>query len=121
MPLDYESRFVVSHWLFFSFTFLNNVIFWCTVLFTRLFQNSYSPLLQGKEVIGVLGYRFGKSASSLVLSAITHTLGIGGLRELSYCTTTAAALWLGTAWRLSNLVPTRAAAEEAYEKMKREN
>jgi len=79
----------------------------------------YESRFVGKEVISVLGYRFGKSASSLVLSAITHTLGIGGLRELSYFTTAAAALWLGTAWRLSNFVPTRAEAEEAYKTMKK--
>lgn len=73
----------------------------------------------GKEVIGVLGYRFGKSAASLALSALTSSFGTMGLRELSYFTTGAASIWLGAAWKLSALVPTRAEAEEAYEKMKK--
>jgi len=73
----------------------------------------------GKEVIGVLGYRFGKSAASLALSALTSSFGTIGLRELSYFTTGAASVWLVAAWKLSALVPTRAEAEEAYEKMKK--
>lgn len=79
----------------------------------------YESRFLGKEVIGVLGYRFGKSAASLALSALTSSFGAMGLRELSYFTTGAAGLWLGTAWNLSNLVPTSAEAEEAYEKMKK--
>jgi len=81
----------------------------------------YESRFLGKEVIGVLGYRFGKSAASLALSALTSSFGAMGLRELSYFTTGAAGVWLGTAWRLSNLVPTRAQAEEAYEKMKKDS
>jgi hypothetical protein len=42
-----------------------------------------------------------------------------GLRELSYFTTGAAALWLKTAWSLSALVPTKEEADEAYKKMKK--
>jgi ATP/ADP translocase len=75
----------------------------------------------GKEVIGVLGYRFGKSAASLLLSGLTSSFGAIGLKELSYFTTCAAALWLKTAWSLSNLVPTRAEADEAYNAMKKSN
>jgi len=81
----------------------------------------YESRFVGKEVIGVLGYRFGKSAASLALSALTSSFGTVGLRELSYFTTGAAGLWLGTAWRLSALVPTRAQAEEAYAKMKKDS
>jgi ATP/ADP translocase len=81
----------------------------------------YESRFLGKEVIGVLGYRFGKSAASLALSALTSSFGTIGLRELSYFTTGAATLWFGTAWRLSTLVPTRAEAEEAYQKMKKGN
>jgi ATP/ADP translocase len=80
----------------------------------------YESRFLGKEVIGVLGYRFGKSAASLALSALTSSFGAMGPRELSYFTTGAAGLWLGTAWRLSALVPTRAQAEEAYVKMKKD-
>jgi ATP/ADP translocase len=78
----------------------------------------YESRFLGKEVIGVLGYRFGKSAASLTLSGLTSLFGAVGLRELSYLTTGAAGVWLGAAWRLSNLVPTREQAEEAYKKMK---
>ena len=81
----------------------------------------YESRFLGKEVIGVLGYRFGKSAASLALSALTSSFGTIGLREQSYFTTGAATLWFGTAWRLSTLVPTRAEAEEAYQKMKKGN
>ena len=80
----------------------------------------YESRFLGKEVIGVLGYRFGKSAASLALSALTSSFGAMGLRELSYFTTGAAGAWLGTAWKLSTLVPTRAEAEETYNKMKKE-
>ncbi len=78
----------------------------------------YESRFLGKEVIGVLGYRFGKSAASLALSGLTSLFGAVGLRELSYLTTGAAGVWLGAVWRLSNLVPTREQAEEAYKKMK---
>lgn len=81
----------------------------------------YESRFLGKEVIGVLGYRFGKSAASLGLSALTSSFGAMGLRELSYFTTGAAGMWLGTAWRLGNLVPTRKEADEAYEKMKKDS
>ena len=79
----------------------------------------YESRYLGKEVIGVLGYRFGKSAASLALSALTSSFGTMGLREFSYFSTGAAGLWLTTAWRLSNLVPTRAEAEINYAKMKK--
>ncbi|KAL3788349.1 hypothetical protein ACHAW5_010554 [Stephanodiscus triporus] len=80
----------------------------------------YESRFLGKEVIGVLGYRFGKSGASLALSAITRWFGGAmGVRELSYFATGAAGLWLCAAWRLSNLVPTKEEAEEAYRKMKK--
>lgn len=72
----------------------------------------------GKEVIGVLGYRFGKSAASLALSAFTAFVGTSGLRELSFFTSGSAFAWLATSWRLSTLVPTRAQADADYAKMK---
>jgi ATP/ADP translocase len=81
----------------------------------------YESRFLGKEVIGVLGYRFGKSAASLALSGLTSFFGAVGLRELSYLTTGAAGVWLGAAWRLSNLVPTREQAEEAYKQMKKKD
>ncbi len=94
-----------------------------------LYEMVYVPLdyesrFLGKEVIGVLGYRFGKLGASLALSAITSSFfggggGAMGVRGLSHFATAAAGLWLVAAWRLSNLVPTKEEAEEAYREMKK--
>lgn len=70
----------------------------------------------GKEVISVFGYRFGKSVMSLALSGMTSVMGNFGLQELSVLSTGVGLVWLRTAWRLSNFVPTRQEAEEVYEK-----
>ena len=74
----------------------------------------------GKEVIGVFGYRFGKSLMSLAVSIISQVAGSGnfGLQQKSYLGSIISIAWMQTAWRLSNLVPTRAEAEEAYKKEK---
>jgi ATP/ADP translocase len=69
----------------------------------------------GKEVIGVFGYRFGKSLMSLALSGVTSVTGNFGLQELSILSNGVALLWMRTAWRLSNFVPTRQEAEDEYE------
>ena len=69
----------------------------------------------GKEVIGVFGYRFGKSSMSLFLSALTAVFGNFGLQELSWLSSGASLLWVSSAWRLSNIVPTRKEAEEKYQ------
>jgi ATP/ADP translocase len=73
----------------------------------------------GKEVIGVFGYRFGKSLMSLVLSGITSLDRDFGMRKLSVLSNLVSLAWLQTAWRLSNLVPTRQEAEEAHQKDKK--
>ena len=70
----------------------------------------------GKEVIGVFGYRFGKSGTSLAVSALTSQFQFG-LGELSWMTTVAAGWWLRCTWKLSNLVPTKAEAEDAFAKV----
>lgn len=70
----------------------------------------------GKEIIGVFGYRFGKSGMSLALSGLSSIFGNFGLQQLSCLTTGASLLWLNFAWRLSNLLPTRLEAEEEYAK-----
>jgi len=70
----------------------------------------------GKEVIGVLGYRFGKSGTSLAVSALTSQLNFG-LSELSRLTCVASLVWAKCTWSLSNLVPTKAEAEEAFAKI----
>ena len=77
--------------------------------------------MEGKEVLGVFGYRFGKSLMSLVLSAITAVFGKTGLRELSVLSSLVCFSWLQTAWRVSVLVPTRSEAQEHYEKEKKKN
>jgi len=72
----------------------------------------------GKEVIGVFGYRFGKSLMSLALSGLTSVVGNFGLHQLSILSSLVACGWLQTAWKLSTYVPTRQEAEEAYQKEK---
>jgi ATP/ADP translocase len=70
----------------------------------------------GKEVIGVFGYRLGKSIMSLALSGLTSLTGDNfGLQELSILSNGVALVWMRTAWRLSNYVPTRQEAEDEYE------
>lgn len=68
----------------------------------------------GKEVIGVFGYRFGKSLMSLVLSGITAVDANIGLQKLSVLSNFVCFGWMQTAWRLSNMVPTRDEAEAAH-------
>jgi ATP/ADP translocase len=70
----------------------------------------------GKEVIGVFGFRFGKSGMSLALSGLSSIFGNFGLQQLSYMTTGASLAWLSLAWRLSTYVPTGVEAEATYKK-----
>jgi ATP/ADP translocase len=72
----------------------------------------------GKEIISVFGYRFGKSGMSLALSLLTSMFGNFGIQQLSLLTLGSAFIWLSTAWNVSNLVSTRAQAEEAYKRNK---
>lgn len=72
----------------------------------------------GKEVIGVFGYRFGKSGMSLILSALTSLLGAFGVQELAYTSSFVALLWTTFSFQLGNLVPSREEAEDAYKTMK---
>mmetsp|Transcript_20508 Transcript_20508/g.30826 ORF Transcript_20508/g.30826 Transcript_20508/m.30826 type:complete len:490 (+) Transcript_20508:108-1577(+) len=70
----------------------------------------------GKEVVGVLAYRMGKSGMSLSLSALTALFGNFGLQELSWLATGASVLWFKTTWDLSNLVPTKEEASNLHKK-----
>lgn len=79
----------------------------------------YESRYLGKEVIGVFGYRFGKSGMSLALSALTTGVGNLTVHQLSQLTAIVAISWLICTWRLSNVVPTKAEAEEAYAKLHR--
>jgi len=68
----------------------------------------------GKEIIGVFGYRLGKSLMSLSLSALTSAFGEFNLQTLSIICDIAAVAWAKTAWDLSSLVPTRKEAQDSY-------
>lgn len=71
----------------------------------------------GKEIIGVFGYRFGKSCISLSLSALTSIFGQFDLQSLSIMADLAAFSWAKMAWNLSSLVPTKKEAQGSYDKM----
>lgn len=73
----------------------------------------------GKEIIGVFGYRLGKSLMSLSLSALTSAFGNFSLHQLSIFCDIAAFAWAKTAWDLSSLVPTRKEAQDSYDDAKR--
>mmetsp|Transcript_17988 Transcript_17988/g.39227 ORF Transcript_17988/g.39227 Transcript_17988/m.39227 type:complete len:571 (-) Transcript_17988:160-1872(-) len=70
----------------------------------------------GKEIIGVFGYRFGKSCISLSLTALTSIFGQFDLQSLSVLADLAAMSWVKTAWNLSSLVPTKKEAQGSYDK-----
>lgn len=80
---------------------------------------SFESRYVGKEIIGVLGGRLGKSAMSLTLSGVTAVMGDFNIRQLSALCNVSALIWLRAAWDLSNLVPTRAEAEEAFQNSKK--
>lgn len=69
----------------------------------------------GKEIIGVFGYRLGKSLMSLSLSALTSAFGDFNLQTLSIFCNVAGLAWAKTAWDLSSLVPTRQQAQDSYD------
>jgi ATP/ADP translocase len=69
----------------------------------------------GKEVIGVFGYRFGKSLMSLGLSGLTYLFGDFGIQEYSVLGALANLYWFRAAWSLSNEVPTRKEAEDMHQ------
>jgi ATP/ADP translocase len=68
----------------------------------------------GKEVLGVFGYRLGKSLMSLVMSGIAAIDTNFGLQKLSILSNLVCISWMRTAWTLSNMVRTRAEAEAAH-------
>jgi hypothetical protein len=74
----------------------------------------------GKEIIGVFGYRLGKSLMSLSLAVMTTAFGNFNLQQLSIFSNVAAVVWAKTAWNLSNLVPTRAEAQATYASLHKE-
>ena len=73
----------------------------------------------GKEIIGVFGYRLGKSLMSLSLSALTSAFGDFNLQTLSIFCDIAGLAWAKTAWDLSSLVPTRKEAQDSYDAVRK--
>ena len=73
----------------------------------------------GKEIIGVFGYRLGKSLMSLSLSALTSAFGDFNLQTLSIFCDIAGLAWAKTAWDLSSLVPTRKEAQDSYDAIRK--
>jgi TLC ATP/ADP transporter len=76
---------------------------------------AYQPLVyqsryKGKEIIGVLGSRLGKSGMSVLLSVLT-LLGIPIDSLLSFLAAGAGMVWTGSSWDLARLLPTQAEAE----------
>jgi ATP/ADP translocase len=69
----------------------------------------------GKEVIGVFGYRFGKSLMSLGLSGLTALFGNFGIQDYSILGALVNVGWFRVAWDLSNFVPSRKEAEDSYQ------
>jgi len=87
----------------------------------------YTPLdfesrYLGKEIIGVLANRFGKSGMSLFLSMLSYGLGPAGfgVRQLTQLSTLVSGAWLGCCWYLSELVPKREQASATVEKRQQE-
>jgi ATP/ADP translocase len=75
----------------------------------------YESRFVGKEIIGVFGYRFGKSLISLSMSVLTSMFGQFDLHALSILSDITAFAWAKAAWDLSSLVPTRRQATEQFE------
>lgn len=73
----------------------------------------------GKEVLGVFGYRLGKSLMSLAVSVLSAMDGNFNLRKQSILSNIVCAVWVKTAWALGEMVPTRAEAEEAHQRKMR--
>lgn len=73
------------------------------------FQSRYL----GKEIIGVLGSRFGKSGMSLILSGLTTVLGttVFGVRQVVYLSAVASVAWTSFSWWISWLIPKKDEAQ----------
>jgi ATP/ADP translocase len=75
----------------------------------------YESRYLGKEVLGVFGYRLGKSLMSLAISVYGALDPSFGLRKQGILSHIVCLVWVKTAWRLSTMVPTRAEAEQAHQ------
>ena len=68
----------------------------------------------GKEIISVLGSRFGKSGMSMFLSMLSYA-GFTGLRQLGNMSLGMSAVWMYSTWWLSRLLPSKAEAQAAVQ------
>jgi ATP/ADP translocase len=75
----------------------------------------------GKEIIGLLGSRFGKSGTSILLSGLTYIFPAFGIYHLSKLSVLASAGWLSSCWALSKLMPRKAEAQEAFLEQRRQH
>ncbi|CAB9498540.1 expressed unknown protein [Seminavis robusta] len=73
----------------------------------------------GKEIIGVLGSRFGKSGVSLLMSGLAYVFPQFGIYHLSKLSVLASAGWLTMSWWLSALVPRKDEAQAAFLEQRR--
>lgn len=85
--LDYSFRQVLNQIIFVSLDFESRYL--------------------GKEIIGILGNRLGKSGISVVLSVLPFIFKNFSIRKMSSLITIAALIWSWSAYRLSCLVPTK--------------
>jgi ATP/ADP translocase len=91
-----------------------------SVIYPMAFQPlDFEARYIGKEVIGVLGGRLGKSGMSLLLSLFTTIIPTFGVRELVYLSVGASMSWTSGAWWLSRLIPDKATAEAIVEERKK--
>lgn len=93
-----------------------------SVVYNMVYQPlDYESRFMGKEIIGVFGSRFGKSGISLLLSGLTAAgvMSSSSLGPLSYLSLAVSASWVGSAWWLSNLLPTQAQAQKIVEQRSR--
>ena len=63
----------------------------------------------GKEVIGMFGYRLGKSGTSIALTVLARMMGNFNIDSLMSIATVSSSIWLFFALRLSDHVPLRRA------------
>jgi ATP:ADP antiporter, AAA family len=83
-----------------------------SVVFAMAFQPlDFESRFVGKEVIGVLGSRFGKSGMSIILSGLTALGFTSNIRGLIYLAMGAVSLWFSSTMWLSFLIPSKEKAQ----------
>jgi hypothetical protein len=85
----------------------------------------YQPLdfesrFVGKEIIGIVGSRFGKSGMSLVLSGLA-AVGLTAQQQLGQLSLLASLTWLASTWSLSGMLPSKKEAQAQVDRRKQES